>query len=73
VVHPTPGGLNFDSGGLSVACGLRVQVPLGMKSWGTFHIVNDGYDNLELRFRLPADETHLPISIDFPEVRLGYP
>jgi len=44
------------------------QVPLGMKSWATFHIVNDGYDNLELRFRLPADESHLPISIDFPEV-----
>lgn len=39
-----------------------------MKSWATFYIVNDGYDNLELRFRLPADESHLPISIDFPEV-----
>jgi len=43
-------------------------VPLGVKSWATFHIVNDGYDNLELRFRLPVDESHIPISIEFPEV-----
>ncbi|KAF5834411.1 flagellar associated protein [Dunaliella salina] len=49
---------------------LLPPVPLGMKSWATFHIVNDGYDNLELRFRLPADESHIPISIDFPEGNL---
>jgi len=49
---------------------LLPPVPLGTKSWATFHIVNDGYDNLELRFRLPADESHIPISIDFPEGNL---
>lgn len=45
------------------------QVPLGVKSQATFYIINNGYDNLELKFRLPADESHLPMQIDFPEVR----
>jgi hypothetical protein len=43
-------------------------VPLGFTSRGTFKIVNQGYDNLELRYRLPADEGHVPMKIEFPEV-----
>jgi hypothetical protein len=45
-----------------------LQVPLGITSSSTFHIVNNGYDNLELRYRLPADESHLPLKLSFPEV-----
>ncbi|GFH14482.1 calponin-homology (CH) domain-containing protein, partial [Haematococcus lacustris] len=45
-------------------------VPLGVPSSSTFHILNNGYDNLELRFRLPADESHLPLRISFPEGNL---
>ena len=45
-------------------------MPLGVKSHASFHVVNGGYDNLELRFRLPADESHLPLQIEFPEVRV---
>ena len=43
------------------------QVPLGMTTTATFHILNRGYDNLDLRFRLPPDESHVPMRIDFPE------
>lgn len=43
------------------------QVPLGMRSEARFHILNDGFDNLELRYRLPLDITHVPLSIEFPE------
>ncbi|GAX74871.1 hypothetical protein CEUSTIGMA_g2317.t1 [Chlamydomonas eustigma] len=45
-------------------------VPLGFTSRGTFKIVNQGYDNLELRYRLPADEGHVPMKIEFPEGNL---
>ncbi|MEW5311269.1 MAG: hypothetical protein WDW38_002999 [Sanguina aurantia] len=41
-------------------------VPLGFRSQAVFNIINNGYDNLELKFRLPADEVHLPIKIEFP-------
>ena len=42
-------------------------VPLGFTSHATFNILNDGYDNLELRYHLPTDTVRLPIKIDFPE------
>ncbi|GMH42128.1 hypothetical protein BSKO_10047 [Bryopsis sp. KO-2023] len=42
-------------------------VPLDMRSEAKFHVVNDGFDNLELRYRLPADDLHVPLSIEFPE------
>ena len=47
-------------------------VPLGVRSQGVFNIINNGYDNLELKFRLPADESHLPMEMDFPEGRQGW-
>ena len=43
-------------------------VPLGITSKATFTIINNGYDNLELRYRLPADEGHVPMKIEFPQV-----
>jgi hypothetical protein len=43
-------------------------VPLGVTSQATFHVVNAGYDNLELRYRLPADGAHTPLSLTFPQV-----
>ena len=42
-------------------------MPVGFRSEAIFNIINDGFDNLDLRYRLPADEHHLPILIDFPE------
>eukprot|EP00798_Chlamydomonas_sp_ICE-L_P015727 gene15727-21848_t len=44
--------------------------PLGITSTATFYILNHGYDNLDLRYRLPADESHVPMSISFPEGNL---
>lgn len=38
-----------------------------MRSEKRFHVLNDGFDNLELRYRLPPDNTHIPLSIEFPE------
>lgn len=45
-------------------------VPLGVPSRATFTIINNGYDNLELRYRLPADEGHQPMKVEFPEGNL---
>lgn len=42
-------------------------VPLSVKSTCVFHIINTGYDNLELRYRLPVDTQRVPISLNFPE------
>lgn len=41
--------------------------PLGVASHTDFGIVNDGYDNVDLRYQLPADEEHLPLRLSFPE------
>ena len=42
-------------------------VPLSIKSVTTFRIINTGYDNLEIQYRLPVDTTKVPISLTFPE------
>lgn len=42
-------------------------VPLGMHTQATFHIINNGYDNLELQYKLPADDSHVPMEVSFPE------
>ncbi|EFJ49198.1 hypothetical protein VOLCADRAFT_90100 [Volvox carteri f. nagariensis] len=46
---------------------LLPPVPLGLRSTATFFVVNNGYDNLELKYKLPADEGHLPMEVEFPE------
>src|SRR5690348_11988005 len=42
-------------------------VPLGITATQTFRVVNQGYDNLELKCNLPADTERVPISVSFPE------
>lgn len=42
-------------------------VPLGVESKAVFVVVNQGYENLELRHRLPADTTKVPLRLEFPE------
>ena len=44
-------------------------VPLGVSSKAVFHVVNEGYDNLELQYKLPADKSKVPLSLSFPEVQ----
>lgn len=42
-------------------------VPLGETAKGLFYVENQGYEDLELRFRLPADRTRMPVKLEFPE------
>jgi hypothetical protein len=42
-------------------------VPLGVTSKMRFHIVNTGYDNLDLRYRMPIDPQRVPVVMSFPE------
>ncbi|KAJ4455694.1 putative flagellar associated protein [Paratrimastix pyriformis] len=42
-------------------------VPLGVVSKATFTISNVGYDNLDLKYRLPADTQVVPLALNFPE------
>eukprot|EP00736_Rhodelphis_marinus_P012698 Rmarinus@m.1878 len=42
-------------------------VPLGFKSVATFHLLNEGYENLEVKYKLPADITRVPLSLHFPD------
>ena len=42
-------------------------VPLGEVAKGLFYVENQGYEDLELRFRLPADRTRMPLELEFPE------
>ena len=46
---------------------LLPAVPLNFESSATFRVVNDGYDNLDLRFRLPSDTENIPLQLHFPE------
>eukprot|EP00898_Chlorokybus_atmophyticus_P004603 jgi/Chlat1/5143/Chrsp33S08970 len=42
-------------------------VPLGVKATAKFTVINQGYDNLELKYKLPVDQTRVPIEVHFPE------
>lgn len=44
-------------------------VPLGVKSRAIFQVINEGYENLELRYKLPADTARVPIQLNFIEGR----
>lgn len=46
---------------------LLPAVPLGLVSSAQFTVINDGYDNVDFTYRLPADEEHLPLQLDFPQ------
>lgn len=41
-------------------------VPLGMKSAAYFWVLNNGYDQLELKYRLPVDKEQIPLVVEFP-------
>jgi hypothetical protein len=43
------------------------STPLGIQSSAEFRIINDGYDNVDLKHRLPVDSEHLPLELKFPE------
>ena len=45
-------------------------VPLGMTATARFTVRNDGYDNLELKCKLPADTQRAPLEISFPNGRM---
>lgn len=42
-------------------------VPLSIASKSTFKINNEGYQNVELKFRLPKDAGRIPLSLSFPD------
>jgi hypothetical protein len=42
-------------------------VPLGIRSRCLFHIINEGYESLEVKYRLPTDNIRIPLTINFPE------
>ncbi|KAK3255401.1 hypothetical protein CYMTET_35412 [Cymbomonas tetramitiformis] len=45
-------------------------VPLGVTSVARFMVVNQGYDNLELQYKLPADTSRVPLHLEFPEGKM---
>jgi hypothetical protein len=54
--------LAFDTGHV-----LLPAVPLHVQSSATFRVITDGYDNLDLKVRLPSDTANLPLELKFPE------
>lgn len=45
-------------------------VPLGQRAEAVFYLLNDGFDNLEVSYRLPADSSRVPFTIELPEGNL---
>eukprot|EP00002_Diphylleia_rotans_P025649 TRINITY_DN5079_c0_g1_i5.p1 TRINITY_DN5079_c0_g1~~TRINITY_DN5079_c0_g1_i5.p1 ORF type:complete len:2913 (-),score=444.38 TRINITY_DN5079_c0_g1_i5:284-9022(-) len=58
-IYPT---LSFDRSEVMLP-----MIPLGMKSTATFSIINLGYDNLDVKYKLPIDTSRIPLSLNFPE------
>lgn len=46
---------------------LLEPVPLGVKASAQVLVINDGYDNLDLKVKMPVDTDKIPISVDFPD------
>lgn len=42
-------------------------VPLGIRSRCLFYIINEGYESLDVQYRLPNDQIRIPLTINFPE------
>ncbi|CAD7959898.1 unnamed protein product [Amoebophrya sp. A25] len=42
-------------------------VPLGVTAKAQFNIINDGYENIDAEYRLPAEYAKIPIQVRFPE------
>ncbi|EKX37711.1 hypothetical protein GUITHDRAFT_116187 [Guillardia theta CCMP2712] len=45
---------------------LLPTTPCGIPSEVTFFIINHGYDNLDIKYKLPADTAVIPLSFSFP-------
>merc|ERR1719399_485822 len=45
-------------------------VPLNIRARSLFYLHNEGYESLEVKYRLPADIGRIPLSIHFPEGQL---
>jgi hypothetical protein len=41
-------------------------VPLGIESRCTFRVLNDGYENLNLRYRIIGDDININLKLVFP-------
>jgi len=53
--------LRFDTREVILPC-----VPLGVKTRGRFTVINEGYENLELKYKLPPESQAIPLKITFP-------
>ena len=42
-------------------------VPLDIEARCSFRIINDGYENLTLKYKLPGESSAIPIELHFPE------
>eukprot|EP00163_Fabomonas_tropica_P020793 TRINITY_DN366_c0_g1_i2.p1 TRINITY_DN366_c0_g1~~TRINITY_DN366_c0_g1_i2.p1 ORF type:complete len:2833 (+),score=824.11 TRINITY_DN366_c0_g1_i2:1027-9525(+) len=42
-------------------------VPLGVEAIGRFEVINSGYNRLNLTYKLPVDQSKVPLEISFPE------
>eukprot|EP00762_Andalucia_godoyi_P000316 ANDGO_03161.mRNA.1 hypothetical protein H310_00289 len=42
-------------------------VPLGFTSSYVFHVINEGYETVDLKHKLPGDTSRIPLFIKFPE------
>lgn len=41
-------------------------VPLNTKAVGMFYIINSGYETLDLKYKIPLDQTKIPLELSFP-------
>eukprot|EP00392_Amoebophrya_sp_AT5.2_P009549 g9577.t1 len=46
---------------------LLPTVPLGVTAKASFNIINDGYENIDAEYRLPAEYAKIPLQVRFPE------
>lgn len=42
-------------------------VPLGVEARCTFRVLNDGYENLNLRYKVFGEEGNISVKLRFPE------
>eukprot|EP00941_MAST-03F_sp_MAST-3F-sp1_P000816 g816.t1 len=46
---------------------ILTPVPLGITSKSKFYVKNAGYENLEVKYHLPKDQSKMPLALEFPE------
>ena len=45
-------------------------VPLGHTAKASLYLINEGYDNLQVQYKLPLDDKRAPLTLEFPEGQL---